>query len=214
MWIKRSEVPILLANIAYLAVFGGMSLARLNYEFIIYTLVIVVFLVLIAIGQRRVQFPPTVLWGLTLWGFLHMAGGHVPVGAGRLYDLVLVPLATRGDATILRYDHVVHALGFGVATLVCFHLLGPWLRERAGGRVVLSALVLLMGMGLGALNEVVELIVVLTAAESGVGGYFNTAFDLLFNFMGALAAVIYLNAAGRMPVGGPAATPEGRPEKP
>jgi hypothetical protein len=41
------------------------------------------------------------------------------------------------------------------------------------------------GMGLGALNEIVEFIAVLTLPETGVGGYVNTSLDLTANTIGA-----------------------------
>jgi hypothetical protein len=40
-------------------------------------------------------------------------------------------------------------------------------------------------MGLGALNEVVEFIAVLTLPETNVGGYINTGWDLVYNAIGA-----------------------------
>ena len=197
MFLKKSEIPVLVVNAVYIVVFGGISLVPpVNYEFVIYALVIIIFFALILLTQRRVEFPLFHLWGLTLWGFLHMAGGHIDVGGERLYELVLIPLITRGQDTILRYDHAVHMLGFGVATLVCFHLLRPHLKAGAGRKPLVCGAAVLMGMGMGALNEVIELGVVLTAPESGVGGYFNTAFDLLFNAFGALLAVFGLQLLG------------------
>lgn len=43
----------------------------------------------------------------------------------------------------------------------------------------------LMGMGLGALNEVVEFVATLVQPQSNVGGYRNTGFDLVFNMLGS-----------------------------
>ncbi len=195
--VKRAEIPILVVNALYILIFGGMSLAPpVNYEFVIYALVIVVFFTLILLTQRRVEFPRFMLWGLTLWGFLHMAGGHLDVGGKRLYELVLLPVLTRGADTIFRYDHAVHLVGFGVATLVCYHLLRPHLKHHAHRNRMVCVLAVLMGMGLGAFNEVIELLVVMAAPESGVGGYFNTAFDLLFNMAGAVLAVAGLQLFG------------------
>jgi len=191
MWIKRREIPILLANCAYVIAFGGSALAHLDYEFVIYGLVIVFFFALIVVGQRRVEFTPFVLWGLTAWGVMHMAGGTVFVGGRRLYDILLVPVMR--NIEILKYDQLVHTVGFGFATLVAYHLLRPNLRERPVSWKTLSLVVLLAGMGLGALNEVVEFAVVVIVPESGVGGYLNTALDLVFNTLGALLAVGWIN---------------------
>jgi putative membrane protein len=190
-WIKRGEVPILLANCVYVIALGGMALARLNYEFVIYGLVIVFFFALIVVGQRRVEFTLLVLWGLTAWGLMHMAGGTVFLGGRRLYDILLLPIMR--DVGILKYDQLVHTVGFGFATLVAYHLLRSNLRERPVSWKTLSLIVLLAGMGLGALNEVVEFFVTVIVPESGVGGYLNTALDLVFNTLGALLAVGWIN---------------------
>ena len=192
MKVRRSEWPILIANLAYLAVFGTLSVMRLNYEFVIYCGVIIVALGAVIGCQERVGFPPGVLWGLTLWGFRHMAGGHVPVGDGRLYDVVLLPIVQRGELEILRYDQVIHALGFGVATLVCFHLLRPALDTGRAHRSLIAVLVTLMGMGLGALNEVIEFVITLIVPENNVGGYVNTGLDLVSNMIGAVVAAVLI----------------------
>ena len=53
------------------------------------------------------------------------------------------------------------------------------------------------GMGLGALNEVVEFVAT-RIAETNVGGYVNTGWDLVYNALGAsLAAVIILFGSRR-----------------
>jgi hypothetical protein len=48
------------------------------------------------------------------------------------------------------------------------------------------------GMGLGALNEVVEFAATLLVPETNVGGYLNTGWDLVANATGATAAVILI----------------------
>jgi hypothetical protein len=48
----------------------------------------------------------------------------------------------------------------------------------------------LMALGLGALNEVLEFVAVLTIPETNVGGYENTGWDLVANLGGVLAAAL------------------------
>ncbi len=50
----------------------------------------------------------------------------------------------------------------------------------------------MIGMGAGALNEVIEFMAVLIFPETGVGGYYNTAGDLTANLIGSLLALIYI----------------------
>jgi len=75
---------------------------------------------------------------------------------------------------------------------VCFHLLRPYLRNDTEKWWPLAILVVLMGLGLGALNELVEFVAVVTIPETNVGGYKNTLWDLVFDLIGAVLAVILL----------------------
>jgi hypothetical protein len=44
-------------------------------------------------------------------------------------------------------------------------------------------------MGLGAVNEIIEFVAVLVFPQTNVGGYANTALDLVFNSFGAIFSV-------------------------
>jgi hypothetical protein len=58
---------------------------------------------------------------------------------------------------------------------------------------IATGIILVMtGLGLGALNEVVEFVVATVLADSGVGGYLNTSLDLCANLIGALLALGYI----------------------
>jgi len=121
-----------------------------------------------------------------------MFGGGLIVNGEVLYALRLIPIFEFGDIFVLRFDQFVHFFGFGVATLLAYHLLKPYFNSQTNYKVVYPLLVLI-GMGLGALNEIVEFVAVVTFPETGVGGYFNTALDLVFNMFGAIGAVIVIH---------------------
>ena len=140
---------------------------------------------------------------MCVWGLVHMAGGLLPVpetwpidGDIRvLYSLWLIPER-------LKYDHVVHAYGFGVATWVCWQGIRSAIVRRGGDGVPTAGLMViaaLAGMGLGAANEIVEFAVTLLVPETNVGGYINTGWDLVANLVGATAAalVIRMRDTGR-----------------
>ena len=180
----RRELPVIAFSAAYMALFVAVSLTRKNYEFILYAAVVVVIAAWILIKQTTVRFTPVILWGLALWGLLHMAGGNVAVGDSVLYNVQLIP-------RVLRYDQFVHAFGFGTATLVCFHILQGMIRPEFFGRTSLAILVMLMGCGVGAMNEIVEFLAVKAMPETNVGGYDNTLWDLIFNTFGAGVAAVW-----------------------
>lgn len=190
MLLTRREIPVLIVNLIYVPIFTGIALTRTNYEFLLYAGVILLIAAWILWKQRRVRFDLSILWGLTIWGVLHMAGGNLRVGAGVLYSVELLPVVPTYN--ILRYDQFVHMFGFGVATLICHHLLRPYLKDNLHRWWTLAILIVLMGSGVGAINEILEFIAVVTMPETGVGGYDNTMLDLCFNLLGGILAVIWL----------------------
>jgi len=180
----RRDLPVILFSAAYMIVFVAVAATRKNYEFILYAAVVVVVAAWILIKQRRVQFDQVILWGLSLWGLMHMAGGNIRIGDSVLYNVQLIP-------RVLRYDQLVHAFGFGTATLVCFHILRNFLVPGAARPTTLIILVALMGCGVGAINEILEFIAVKQVPETNVGGYDNTLWDLVFNLIGSSIASIW-----------------------
>jgi uncharacterized membrane protein YjdF len=187
MILTRRELPVAIVNLIYISAFTLVALRRSNYEFLLYAFVVAAAAMLILWLHQTYRFTLGVLWGLTLWGVMHMAGGNIDLAGGRvLYELQLVP-------TYLRYDQLVHGFGFGVVTLVCYQVLRHFLRPDVRPWWPLAVLVALMGSGMGAMNEIVEFIAVKTMPQTNVGGYDNTLWDLVFNLLGGVIAVIGLS---------------------
>ncbi len=191
-------------TLGYIVASVYSSMRSGNREFVFYIVVMAVLIAVIMLVHRRVGLSGPLLWALSVWGMLHMAGGLLPIpktladsdGQSVLYSLWLIPGR-------LKYDQVVHAYGFGVTTWLCWHVLRRTLRGQDGrapqptfGMLVLCGAA---GMGFGALNEVIEFAAVLTIPNTNVGGYENTGWDLVSNLAGAVLAgvVIRLTASGR-----------------
>ena len=176
-------------SIAYFLAFTAYFIASANYEFIWYIAVMLGFAWLIAGTEKFSKLPPYLLWMLSFWGLMHMAGGGIFIGDHKLYAQVLIPFYVDGDFTIFKFDQFVHMYGFGVGALVIQYLL----RRKIDGsisRFWLGVVSVLAATGLGALNEIVEFIAVLTV-PNGVGGYYNNSLDLVFNLIGAVIAVAW-----------------------
>lgn len=180
----------MLINIGLLVGFGGIFLTRGNTEFSIYIGVISFFLVVVGLSLKSVEYTTATLVGLTVWSAMHLAGGGVEVGDGRLYDVMLVRLTTH--LPILRYDQLVHIVGFGASTLVMFCLMPTPMRSKLRSSIGLNIVVVMAGLGVGAFNEIVEFLVSLALPENGVGGYENTALDLCADLIGAILALGYI----------------------
>ena len=185
--------PVALFTSVYLVGALLTAVQGSNYEFLLYIGVVVLMMGVVWVVHGRVALTSGALWCLSIWGLAHMAGGLVVVpeswpvmGTNRvLYSLWLIP-------DRLKYDHVVHAYGFGVTTWVCWQ----GLRAALGGRHQrvrptpgLMLLCAAAGLGFGALNEVIEFAATLLVPETNVGGYLNTGWDLVANLFGATVAV-------------------------
>ncbi|MEQ8316073.1 MAG: DUF2238 domain-containing protein [Phycisphaerales bacterium] len=177
-----------------LTCFSVYAILRGNAEFIFYGVVLVILAVAVFMLDRRVGLSHAAIWGLLVWAVLHLAGGNVPAGeAGVLYNF-------RPAEWLPKYDQALHAFGFAVATLVCWECLRRALVRDDGAppraTTGLAIACVLMGIGLGALNEVVEFIAVLTMPETNVGGYMNTGWDLVSNLTGAAAMGVWIRLRG------------------
>ena len=190
MFLKKGQLPIFIVNLIYLAVSSFIFLGRENYEFVMYIGVIILILVLILATNKKVNYPNSVLWGLTVWGILHMAGGGLRITDDKiLYQLILIPISE--SYQILKYDQFVHIVGFLVATLLMYALLKPNLKDKIGWWSV-GIVISMAGLGVGAINEIVEFIATVVMPKTGVGGYINTMLDLVADLIGAVIAVIWI----------------------
>ncbi len=196
--IKPVEKAVAAFVLLYLVVFSAWFLSIGNTEFIIYIVTMLVLMALIGATLRVGEYPPRMLWALALWGLLHCAGGGVPVGGQVLYAVQVLPILGDGstEMTLLKYDQIVHALGFGITAWVLWHVLT---RHYPDTRRTWTAYTFpaLASMGLGAVNEIIEFSAVVIVQDTGVGGYINTALDLCFNGAGAVLAVILVAQAER-----------------
>jgi uncharacterized membrane protein len=198
---KDQLPPRLLPLIAFTALYMTAAVAGAmvqgNKEFVFYIVVMLVLIGVMTLIHRAVTLTGALLWALSIWGLLHMAGGLLPLPQGWpfngehavLYSWWIIP-------QWLKYDQIVHAYGFGVTTGVCWHSLktslqrgfGVQLKPTFGVMVICAA----AGVGFGALNEVVEFIAVMTIPNTNVGGYENTGWDLVANLGGAVVAVLII----------------------
>ncbi len=189
-------------TLCYMAVAAVGAITRGNAEFIYYLVVMLVLIPCVAVVHARVMLTTGTLWCLSLWGLLHMAGGLVrapgswPIAGEQhvLYSVWLIP-------NRLKYDQVIHAYGFGVTTWVCWQGLQVAVKARGSLQPTFGLMVLCVaaGMGFGALNEVIEFAATLLLADTNVGGYLNTGWDLVANFTGCIVAALCIRQGWRSP---------------
>lgn len=186
----KTQIGILMFTILYTIVFGVHYVQSLNFEFIAYIVLMVGLVLLIGGTLHITRFSTTILAGLSLWGLLHMMGGSVMTTDGVLYAYRIYPFYDGGgEFYILKFDQVVHAALYGVVGLMFLHLLQNVLKVKEYGFMVASIAVM-AALGVSAINEIIEFIAVVFVPDNGVGGYFNTLLDIIFNLVGAVIAVV------------------------
>lgn len=183
--------PLLAAfSAAYLAFFLVLGLVVDSDVVVPYVVLILLLAVLICRLELRYDLGTVALWGMALWGAGHLAGGVIPLDGDRtLYNAIV-------GVELFHFDRLVHAFGFGIATLVCGKVM---LRFVAADPTVPSlalwVLIVLAGLGVGAVNEIVEFIATLVLPDTNVGGYVNTGWDLIFDLAGGIVAAACLRAS-------------------
>ena len=162
--------------------FLALGLATGNTQVPYYAIFMGVLLTLVAYWDSRRRFSNLVLWGLALWGALHMAGGMIPISGDRvLYNLWLLPF--------IRFDHVVHAIGFGFAGMAFWESVRHTVdRTIASG----AAITMMGGLGFGALNEMVEFLITRVVPDTNIGEFENTGWDLVANTVGAAVGALWV----------------------
>lgn len=181
--------PVLVVTGLYTAAFTAVALARGSRELPLYLGLMAVMVPLAWWLHRRQPLTRPLMWAFSAWAFLHLAGGLLPEpggGAGSLlYNWWLIPGR-------LRFDHVVHAFGFGTCTWLCWHFMSRTLSRADGSPLRPTAGVLAIsvafGLGLGALNETVEFITTRLRPGTNIGDFENTGWDLVANLGGTLIA--------------------------
>ena len=186
--VARAQPGLAVFTLAYLGGFLAFGMVIGSELTVPYAILITILILVVTAVHRRVDLGRGVLWGLSVWGLVHLAGGTIPFSGERtLYNVFLLP------GELLRYDQAVHAFGFGFATMACGKVIKGWLPQR---RLPLGAVVIvvLAGMGVGALNEIFEFVATLVLEDTNVGGYTNTSWDLVADLVGAMAAAVWLTS--------------------
>jgi hypothetical protein len=196
----RPPLSVVVFTLGYIVLAAILAFLGGNREFVFYIIIMFVLFGAISAVNAKVGLSVGLLWCLSAWGFLHMAGGLVPIAEGLpvegpnrvLYSLWLIP-------GYLKYDQLTHAYGFGVTTWLCWQALSSGLAKGGHGVVKATPGLLVLctaaGMGLGALNEVVEFFATLGLPSTNVGGYENTGWDLVSNLVGCSLAALLIRCS-------------------
>ena len=186
----KIQQVLLAVNVLVVVGFSWYYLQNLNYEFLAYAGTIAIVTALLFGTLQWTRFSTTIITGVTGWGILHMLGGSVMTPDGVLYAYRIFPFFDGGgDFYILKYDQVVHAFLYGVVGLMFYHLLKEIVGIKTHGMLI-AAVAIFAAAGFSIINEIIEFLAEVILENTGVGGYYNTVLDMIFNLAGAAVAVV------------------------
>lgn len=192
MKLKKQEKIIVLVNILAILFFAIFFVLKGNYEFLLYLAILIILMALVFWSHRFFHYSTGLLWALTIWGLLHLIGGGLEYTDGQVfYNLILFPIVGE-PYSILKYDQALHFFGFWATAILAFYLIKPSLKDSVLNIKSIILVIIMTSLGLSAVNEIVEFVATVLIPETNVGGYENTAIDLVSNLLGAIGAGIYL----------------------
>lgn len=196
----RTRRAVAIFTLGYLVGTMVYALKIGNQEFLYYGAIMMVVITGVLVFDMRSKMPAWVLWGLSVWGLVHLLGGTLPIPLS-ITEPETTPVLynMRAHPELPKFDQVVHAYGFGVATVAAWYGFAAAVRGAGGvPRPTFGPLVavFLVGMGLGAFNELVEFVATRLMPKTNVGGYENTGWDLVSNAVGCLVAVVGIRMVG------------------
>ena len=163
-----------------------------NYEFLLYAVTVMILVAIIYKTDQYFMFSQLGLWLFNVWLILHILGGLASYQGLRFYDLVLVDLIGH-PYYILKYDQFVHFFCYIVISILMWSVVQKIAHKNANSFVV-CVVTILAASSIGAGNEIIEFLAVVALGTDGVGGYTNTALDLVANLLGAITGTLYMNA--------------------
>lgn len=186
--VRKKNYLILAFTLVYLVAFTVNAFSQTNFEFLYYTFLTVILIFVIIKLNKRLYLDSFIILNLSLLGFFHLLGGNLNLQDRRLYDFFLIP------GLPWHYDNFVHTYGSFIATLALYSLLSNYIDQKIKQKYFIFAFILmLMAMGVGTIVELLELCAVLFFnAARQVGDYYNNAFDLYYNTVGAALGTIFI----------------------
>jgi putative membrane protein len=166
------------------------SLFASNMEFFFYGVITAALIAFLHATDKKFSYSSFALWGFNIWVLLHILGGLFPIDGGVLYSYMLIPLID-APYSVLKYDQIVHAYCYFVIALLMWDVVKKYADKNAS-KFALGVIAALAAGGIGGFNEIIEFIATVSIENVNVGGYENTAIDIIANTIGAFGAIPFM----------------------
>src|SRR3989344_3263015 len=132
---ERTKLRLMLwFTVFYLVIFTIIAVLNRNYEFLYYTAVMSILIIILISYREKIALSVGIAFGLTLVAAMHIFGGNIRIDGIRLYDIWF---------GFLRYDNIVHIVGSFVAALFSYTFVHQHLNEKARRNKVLLAIIVI-----------------------------------------------------------------------
>jgi len=149
-------------------------------EFFVYAILILMAILLAWRITRFISVSAQLLILLQIGIVINFAGGLIVLNDNRLYDNIFFGL---------RYDKYVHIINAFIGGILFWELYFKRLNLKLW---IKNLQLIILVLGIGAVFEIIEYLVSLTIDINGVGNYDNNMQDLISNFIGAAASILFI----------------------
>ena len=184
---------VVIFTLIYQILFASIAIARSDYPALFQVVSLLVFSCVIFFAHKRLYYHINLLWFLSLWGALHLAGSIVVIPESWVINenpTKLHHLAMAGNW--LEYIHLEYFYGFFLITWVCWQTLCSIILVRYQRRLMPTfGLLLLCGtssLGCGAINLFIENIAQLLMLHSEGTIHHSIEWELAAGVAGAFSA--------------------------
>ncbi len=162
------------------------SIIAWNSEFLFYALTTLIIVALLQYIDKKFNLSSLLLWGFNIWIVMHILWGLLVVWDTVLYSQMILPIIWE-PYNVLKYDQIVHFYCYFIITLIIWSILVKYHIDKRS-YTILAFISVLAAMWVGWLNEIIEFLATVFIADVNVGGYENTAIDIIANTLWALTA--------------------------
>lgn len=191
----QAKSPKITGVLSFTALYllGFIAYALLVREFpqLIYVGIQIALTCIVYIAHRHVNYSLSLLWCLSIWGFLHLTGEHIYLDT---HGTLINSLSLFGK--IGNFNRLVHVYGFAIATWVSWQTLCHIIHHRYQRRLMPTTGLLLLcvtsSMGYSALNEMVKFASTMSNVNSDLDNYHTIGWDMIAASLGALIAALVI----------------------
>lgn len=152
------------------------------HEFFFYAVVIYAVMFFFWIQLRHVEIPKYILFLFEVMILLHFSAAFIMIDGHRLYDF-------RFEG--IRFDKVVHFTNAFIGTVITLYFFKKNHCDISTKFIMMMTVFVVLGIG--AIIEIAEFIVVMTVPHNGVGAYTNNMLDLVANFIGSVLSILLVH---------------------